>query len=42
MCVQGIDVFKSDVTVATLVFGSIEFSLIDPPSTLAFEGNVTY
>jgi hypothetical protein len=36
------DVFERDVTVATSVFGSMEFSLVDPPSTLAFEGDVTF
>jgi hypothetical protein len=37
------DVFERDVTVATSVFGSMEFYLaVDPTSTLAFEGEVTF
>ena len=43
VCVQGIDVFERDVTVATPVFGSMEFYLmVNPPSTLALEGEVTF
>lgn len=39
VCVQGIDVFKRDVTVAAPVFRGIEFYLaVGPPSALAFEG----
>ncbi|RYN15618.1 hypothetical protein AA0113_g12504 [Alternaria arborescens] len=37
------DVFERDVTVAAPVLGSMEFYLtVDPPSALAFEGEVAF
>ena len=43
VCVQGMDVFERDVTVATPIFRSMEFYLaVDPLSTLAFEGEVAF
>jgi hypothetical protein len=37
------DVFERDVTVATPVFGNMEFYLmVNLPSTLALEGEVTF
>ena len=43
VCVQGMDVFERDVTVAAPVFRSMEFYLaVSPPSTLAFEGQVAF
>lgn len=43
VCVQGMDVFKRDVTVATPVLRSIKFYLaVGPSSTLAFEGQVAF
>ena len=43
VCVQGMDVFERDVTVAAPVFRSMEFYLaVSPPSALAFEGEVAF
>jgi hypothetical protein len=43
VCVQGMDVFERDVTVAAPVFRSMEFNLaVDPPSALALEGQVAF
>ena len=43
VCVEGIKVFERDVTVATPVFGNMEFYLmVNLPSTLALEGEVTF
>lgn len=43
MCVQGIDIFEREVTVATFIFGSMELCLmVDFPGTLAFKGKVAF
>jgi hypothetical protein len=43
VCVQGIDVFKRDVTVAAPIFRGIEFNLaVGPPSALALKGQAAF